>query len=141
MKTLKYVFSALLIFAALQIASCGGNNSPAARYADLVGKIVDEMEKCNSVDELYQISQTSEYGKEANAIVNENPDYVLTDSDKEKLIKVNDRLAQVFFDKTVQLGAVPEEVKKYAEDQMKASIEAINDQINNCKTLGDLGGF
>ena len=137
MKTLKYLFSAFIVLAALQLTSCGGNN-PAAKYIDIMNKIVDKMEKCQNMEELNQLIADPTLRDEASTLVKDNQDYVLTDSDKENLIKVNDRMMRVMLEKSTELSGLPEEFKKGAEAQLQASMEELHNYIEGCKTLGDL---
>ena len=136
------LFIGLLIFSfSLGIVSCGkSSNSPVDQYVDILDEATKKAEKISSMADLMNV-QSIISPEDALAIVSKNSDYVLTDSDKDKLKKSYDKLLRVAYDKTTEFGGLSDEVKKQTKAQVDLIIEAANKGIDNAKTLGDLNGI
>ena len=136
MKVSRLLSSGILFLAAMALLSCV-RQTPVDRYTEIMGKLTEEIEKCQDISDITRISN-SRLGEESTAIIQENADYELTDSDKEKIKEANDRMMQAIFNKTVELSGIPTEMHSRVQAQMNTTIEMFNAEIDNSKTLGDL---
>ena len=138
MKRLNLLIGLLVILASCQLFSCGkGGNSPVDQYVAIIEESTKKAEKLSDMSELTNV-QAVISPQELLQIVAENPDYELTDKDKEKLKKSIDKFIKVAYDKTMSIGEVPEEMRETMKQQCELMIEANNRGIDQAKTLSDL---
>ena len=142
MKKLQFLLGILMILGACQLSSCGkgGGNSPVDQYVEVLDQATKKAEQISSMSDLLNV-QAIISPQEAMNIINENADYELTDSDKNKLKKSYDKLLRVAYDKTIEFGGLSEDMKKQTKAQIDLIIDAANKGIENAKTFGELNGI
>ena len=140
MKHLKLLLGFIVIFAALQISSCGkGSGSPVDQIVEMLDEAADKTDKITSEASLLNV-QNLISPDEIYKIINDNSDYELTKGDKEKLKKSYNHLVKSVYDKTSEF--VPsEEMKKVVKNQLDLMMEGINRSIDNATTLGSIKGW
>lgn len=141
MKNLKIFTIGLVALLACGFASCHkGGNTPVDQFVELMDEATKKAEKINSVSELQNVQDIISQ-EDALKIVRENPDYVLTNGDKDKIKKSYDKLLRTAYEKTAELSGFPEEIKQQSKAQIELIIDAANKGIDNATTLGDLSGM
>ena len=140
MKHLKLLLGFIVIFAALQISSCGkGSGSPVDQIVEMLDEAADKTDKITSEASLLNV-QNLISPDEIYKIINDNSDYELTKGDKEKLKKSYNHLVKSVYEKTSEF--VPsEEMKKVVKNQLDLMMEGINRSIDNATTLGSIKGW
>ena len=140
MKHLKLLLGFIVIFAALQISSCGkGFGSPVDQIVEMLDEAADKTDKITSEASLLNV-QNLISPDEIYKIINDNSDYELTKGDKEKLKKSYNHLVKSVYEKTSEF--VPsEEMKKVVKNQLDLMMEGINRSIDNATTLGSIKGW
>ena len=134
---------ALVGVVSVQLSSCGGGSasqSPVDQYIAIVEKAVAETEKVTNVTELHSIN-TAGIQAEAQEIIDNNPDYELTDEDKEKLKSATDKLLKIAFEKSIEFNGLSEEMKEASKSQLKMAIDISNKRIEEAKTLSQINGI
>ena len=140
MKQLKLLLGLLVIFATLQVSSCGKqSNSPVNQIVEILDEATKKTEQISNASELTNVQNV--ISPEAVwTIINDNSDYELTKDDKEKLKKSYNKLVKAVFEKSSEF--VPSEsMKQSVKSQLDLMVEAINRNIDNAKTLGSIRGF
>lgn len=137
MKKLTTLLSLLLIFTAATLSSCGkGGNSPVDQIVEILDQATKKTENINSMSDLTNVKDIISPEK-VWTIIQNNSDYELTKGDKEKLKKSYNKLVNTAFDKSCEF--VPsEEMKKLVKNQLDLMLEAIDKNIDNATTLGDI---
>lgn len=139
MKHLKLLLGFIVIFAALQISSCGkGSGSPVDQIVEMLDEAADKTDKITSEASLLNV-QNLISPDEIYKIINDNSDYELTKGDKEKLKKSYNHLVKSVYEKTSEF--VPSEEKKVVKNQLDLMMEGINRSIDNATTLGSIKGW
>ena len=134
---------AFFLITGLQLSSCAGgsdSNSPVAQYVELLEKATKQIEGISNLEELKDVQRGVE-SQQATTLLLESKDYVLTDSDKEKLKKATDKMLKAVFDKSIELSGLEEDMKKTMKDQSELAIEAVNKNIDKATTLGQINGL
>ncbi|MCH5228874.1 MAG: hypothetical protein J1F12_02635 [Muribaculaceae bacterium] len=142
MKKQNYFISLLFCVVLALSVSCGkgGGNTPVDQYVEVLDQAREKTEKINSTADLLNF-QDIVNPQDAWNIIKDNSEYVLTDSDKDKLKKSYDKLLKVAYEKTIEYGGLPDEMKDATKAQVDLIIDAANKGIDNAKTLGDLNAI
>ena len=132
------LFSLIAFSCCISVSSCGkSGNTPVDQFTDLLEQATQKAEKISSMADLVNVQEIIS-PEDAMKILQENADYKLSDSDKDKLKKSYDKLLKVAYEKTAEYSGLPDEYKKQAKAQVDLIIEAANNSIDQAKTLGDL---
>ena len=141
MKKMVRILLLAFLVCGLSLSSCKkGSSSPVDEYVEVIDNTTKEAKKINSLNDFMNFQQFTE-PEEAKVIVRQNADYVLTEKDKKKLKESYGNLLKVAYEKTLEFGGVPEELKKQAKEQVDLIIDGANKTIDNANTLGDLSGI
>ena len=142
MKSIKIFVGLILMMAvAFCMDSCGkGSQSPVDEYVAILDEAAEKAEKISSMQDLLNVHEIISPEAAMN-VANNNADYVLSKSDKEKLKKSYDKLLKVAYEKTAEYGGLPQDVMKQTKNQINLFIEAANDRIDGSQTLGELVGI
>ena len=140
MKKLNFILSFVILLAAVSFNSCGkGGDTPVDQIVELLDEATKKTEAINSMAELSDVKNIIS-PQEVWNIIRDNSDYELTKGDKEKLKKSYNKLVHVAFEKTSEY--VPsDELKKAVKSQLDLMMEAIDKNIDDASTLGDIRSF
>lgn len=116
---------------------CHRSNTPVDEYVAILEQAAEKVEQISSFGELMDVNEIIS-PDEALEVIHNNPDYPLTDKDKERLKQSYDRLLRASYEKTLEYGDFPESIKKQTRKQMELYIETANSGIDRAKTLGEL---
>lgn len=138
MKALKtFTFSLLSLFC-LNIVSCNDSGSKAVdQYIETLDRATEKVEEINNFSELLNYKEIIS-SEEVEKIISQNPDYLLSDSDKERIKKSYDKLLKTAYEKTIQYSGLPEAYQKEANTKIEMLIHKANYGIDNAETLGEL---
>lgn len=138
MKKITLIFISLLfIFTSAQLSSCGkGSDSPVDKIIVLLDEATEKTENINSMAELTNVKNIVS-PEDIWTIIKENSDYKLTKGDKEKLKKSYNRLLKVAYEKSSEFSP-SEELKKVVKSQLDLMMQAVDSNIENAETLGDI---
>lgn len=121
----------IAVAAAVMLVACGGPKSPVDSLLDLLGKGIVAA-ATNNVEKGEQLNA------EAQAIIEANSDYVLTDSDKDKIV----RRFKGFFDDAFKIasknGDIPEMFLDGIKDELKSELDKLRESLEDVTTLGDM---
>ena len=140
MKKINLLFTLIILLATCQLSSCGkGGNSPVDQIVVLLEEATKKTEQINSMMELTNVRNIVSPDDVWN-IIRENSDYKLSKGDKDKLKKSFNRLVNTAYDKSAEF--VPDgNMKKAVKSQLDLMMEAIDQNIDNAETLGDIRSF
>ncbi|MCH5235434.1 MAG: hypothetical protein J1E16_09065 [Muribaculaceae bacterium] len=121
----------------LILFACGkGGNTPVDQIVVLLDQATEKTQDINSVAQLNDV-QNIISPQEIWTIIENNSDYQLTDSDKNKLKKSYERLVKAAYDKSCEF--VPsDEMKKVMKNQLDLMMEGIRNNIDAATTLGQI---
>ncbi|MCH5227170.1 MAG: hypothetical protein J1F16_05060 [Muribaculaceae bacterium] len=137
MKKVKLILGLIVCLVSVAAISCSKTHTPVDRIVEIFEDATQKVNNVTSLSDLLNVQEILSQD-EVLAIVRDNPDYHLTDSDKERLKKSFDKLLRTAFDKTVELGKVGDDMKKNSKDQVNLVIEGINQSIDQANTLGEI---
>ena len=130
----------LLFGSGLLASSCGGDgNTPVDQYVKLLEEATEEIKGINSIEELQNV-ESGTTSMQAQFILKESKDYVLTDSDKEKIKKASDKMLRMVFEKSLELSSLPDNIKDSMKGQADLAVDAVNKNIDKATTLGEING-
>lgn len=140
MKRINFLISLVALLAMVQFTSCGkGGNSPVDQYVEIIQDTTKKVKELNSIN--INDMQTLLSPEAAKKLSEENADYELTDKDKSKLKKACGDLVKAVYDKVLEYNdEVPEALKSQLKSQKDMVVAAIDQLIDNSKTLGEIDG-
>lgn len=140
MKILKIFLSLVVVITACQITSCGKkSHTPVDEIVTLLEEGVKKTQNINNMAELSDVKNIVPQQEIWN-LIRENSDYQLTKDDKEKLKKSYDKLIKAAYEKTSEY--IPnEELKSAIKSQLDLTMSAVDKNIDNAETLGDIKGM
>lgn len=131
MKKINSILSMVLLALVIGFASCS-KQTPVTEFCSQIDKFTKEINDAKDLQQLQNIS-TSEYQANADKILEENADYVLTDADKAALKKSMINLIKASISKQAEFFGYPVDEKQV--DDMAKSIEPT---IDAATTFGDI---
>ena len=137
MKKLTFLLSIVILLAAVQ---CGKKDaSPVSEIVTLMDNATKKTEQINSIAELSNVNSIVSQ-EDVWKIIRDNSDYQLTDGDKDKLKKSFNKLVKTAYEKSAEF--VPDEnLKKAFKSQLDLMMEAIDRNIDEASTLGEIRSF
>lgn len=133
------LFSAIIILSLSGLLySCGNSDSPVDRLTAIIDKATEQVKDSKSNDALENI-QSAMVTDGAEALIKDNANYELTNSDKNKLKKSMEKLVKAAFEKSISYYNFDESVKKNLRSQIDMAVAGINTTIDQAKTLGEIG--
>lgn len=139
MKKIKFIFSLLVILATVQLSSCGKSDSPVNQIVEILDQATQKTEAISNAAELANV-QNIISPDDIWKIIKENSDYELTKGDKEKLKKSYNKLVKTAYEKTSEY-LPSEDTKKSIKSQLDLMMEAIDRNIDEATTLGNIRGM
>lgn len=130
----------LLILSGMAFSCSKSGGDPVDEYVGLLETATKKAEQIKSASDLMNVQEIIS-PEDAMEIMRNHSTYELTDKDKDKLKKSYDKLLRVAYDKTIEYGGLPEEIKEQTKAQVDLIIDAANKSIDNAKTLGELNGI
>lgn len=139
MRKIKILFGIFAILAVCQLYSCGkSSNSPVDQYIEVIDQTTKQVEDLKVIN--YEDMQSLLSPEAAKKIAQEYGEYELTDKDKEKLKKSCGNLMKAVYNKIIDSDEVPQEMKKQLKTQEGLVVAAVDQLVDNARTLGQLDG-
>jgi len=133
MKKINYLISLALFVLAIGCVSCANSkNDPAIEFANEVNKITQLINDAKSLDDINALDLGH---TQADKIIEENADYVLTDDDKTTIKKAMADFIRATMKKQAELSGT-----SISDQQIDEMAKSINTIIDAMKTLGDMEG-
>lgn len=131
MKTIKSILSLVAMAVLLGLASCA-KSDPATEFASKLNSISEQIENADSYEVLMSLQNSADQ-TEAQQIMDDNKDYVLTDADKEILTEAMTRLIQTTTKKGFELSG-----QEISDNDLKNATNFVKPFIDKATTLGDI---
>lgn len=139
MKKIKLILSILVFTTILPFISCNKGDSPVDQIVVLLDKATEKTAEIQSFADLTNVNNIISK-EDIWSIIKNNKDYKLTKGDKEKLKKSYNKLVKEAYEKSCEF--VPsDDMKKVVKNQLDLFMEAIDKNIENAETLGDIRSF
>ena len=135
---IKFLCGIVILGLTINLSSCESSNTPVDRLVEIIDKATEQVKDSKSNDALDNI-QSAMVADGAEALIKDNADYELTDSDKSKLKKSMEKLVRAAFEKSITYYNFDDDVKKNLRAQIDMAVAGINTTIDNAKTLSEIG--
>ncbi len=121
----------LALAAALMLMACGSSNSPVDKFLDMLDDSLASILSGESISD--------EMEQEATKLLEDNKDYILTSSDKKKIVKKMEALVNDSARAAMKANNIPSSMEGLVKSQIKEEMKKIEEKVNNIETFAELG--
>lgn len=121
----------LALAAALMLMACGSSNSPVDKFLDMLDDSLASILSGESISD--------EMEQEATKLLEDNKDYILTSSDKKRIVKKMEALVNDSARAAMKANNIPSSMEGLVKSQIKEEMKKIEEKVNNIETFAELG--